>query len=158
MVDYSHLDPDLITPGALDARAEAALLRGGCMALAIALHDETGWPIVVATEAYNVHDGRAGGGSAAHWLVQHPSGLLVDVLGLHDPEDVLLEYDEGGEDEDAIVLAYSTRADALEWYEDTEAQKLHLDVVRSFVPPLLKRVEHDIEHQHPDPERNPRRL
>lgn len=147
---YRHLDPSRLTPGELDAYAEDALLRGACMGLAIALHDRTGWPIMAVTEAYNVYDGRAGGGSAAHWMVRRPDGMLIDVLGAHTEEDVLWEYDNGEEGEDAIVIAPSSRANAMEWYEDTEASRIPLSLIETFVDAVLERA--GLAQEGPEPQ------
>ena len=106
----NRLDPTKLTPGVLDGYALRAFKYGACGALAIALHEETGWPIVAITDAHNVEDGRAGGGSALHWTVRHPSGLLLDVDGLHREEDLVSEY-AGDADDGQAAAGLSTRAD-----------------------------------------------
>ena len=49
-----------LTPGQINANAINIFRYGGCSALAIALYDATGWPLLAVTDAHNVHDGRAG--------------------------------------------------------------------------------------------------
>jgi hypothetical protein len=56
-----HIDPDLLTPGLLDGTAQHAFTTGACSALAIALHDATGWPIVAITDHHNVMEQRGRG-------------------------------------------------------------------------------------------------
>ncbi len=115
------LDPRRLTPGILDGAAEHAFLYGACGALALALHQETGWPIVAITDGHNVFSAsewmgwrdpdapvigpaeapRAGGGSALHWCVFRPDGKLVDVDGAHDPEDLVDRYAADADDGEA---------------------------------------------------------
>jgi len=134
-----HLDPDRLTPGILDGAAEGAFRYGACSALAIALHDATGWPIVAITDAHNVHDGRAGGGSALHWTVRRPDGLLVDVAGAHEPARLVAEYmDEA--DDGAAAWGISSRADAEEWYREGASSAIPLALARTFVDAVVARA------------------
>jgi hypothetical protein len=56
-------------------------------ALALALHEQTGWPIV-GLECKN-------GGYVDHYLVRRPAGLLLDWQGAHTEETVLEQWAEG---------------------------------------------------------------
>jgi hypothetical protein len=127
-----------LTPGVIDGTAERVFSYGGCGALAIAIHHATGWPIVAVTDAHNVYDGRAGGGSAMHWLVQHSSGKLLDIDGLHDPEEMVERYRYDADDEEAAV-GIASLADAMEWYEEGSAG-VPLELAATFVEPLLQKL------------------
>lgn len=135
-------DPKLLTPGVLDGYAKRAFKYGACGALAIALHDETGWPIVAITDAHNVFDGRAGEGSALHWTVRHPSGLLLDVDGLHTPEALVVEYSPEADDGRAAA-GLSTRADAWEWYAEAQGEPVPIELAKTFVPAVLELAERE---------------
>jgi len=128
---------DGLTPGVIDGHAERVFTQGGCGALAIALHDGMGWPIVAITDAHNVHDGRAGGGSALHWGVQHPSLLFIDVDGMHDMDEITRSYD-GDADEGKAAWGLSTRADAEEWWNEA-GRKVSLATAALFVEPVVDR-------------------
>ena len=127
-----------LTPGVLDGAAEHVFTLGGCDALAIALHDATGWPIVAITDHHNVHDGRAGGGSALHWTVRHPSGRLLDVDGLHDADDLVERYD-GNADDGQAAWGLSSRADAEEWWNQA-GRKVPLALAAAFVDAVMART------------------
>lgn len=129
-----------LTPGVLDGYALSAFKRGACGALAIALHDATGWPIVAITDAHNVHGGRAGGGSAMHWAVMRPDGKVVDVDGAHDPDELVEEYHAEADDE-AAALGVSTRADAAEWYVEAQGEPIPLSLAATFVQVVVAKAE-----------------
>jgi hypothetical protein len=134
-----YIDPSQITPGALTPAAQSAFLHGACAALAIALHDATNWPVVMVTDAWNVSNGIAGGGSALHWLVHHPSGRLVDVDGFHTADDLTAEY-EGYADDGEAAIGTSSREDAAEWYE-AQGEPVSLDLAATFVPAVLSLLD-----------------
>lgn len=54
--------------------------NGYCHALALAIHEQTGWPIWSL---------KCPKGEDEHFLVCSPSGYLVDVRGANDPDGVL---------------------------------------------------------------------
>lgn len=124
----------------LDGAARSAFLFGACGALAIALHDATGWPIVAITDAHNVEDGRAGGGSALHWAVRRPDGKLVDVAGAHEPEALVRAYRAYADDGEAAV-GLSTRADAVEWYVEAQGEPVPLSLAATFVDAVLRQAD-----------------
>lgn len=141
----NRLDPTKLTPGVLDGYALRAFKYGACGALAIALHEETGWPIVAITDAHNVEDGRAGGGSALHWTVRHPSGLLLDVDGLHREEDLVSEY-AGDADDGQAAAGLSTRADCAEWYIEAQGEPIPVSLAKTFVKAVIERTERASEN------------
>lgn len=127
-----------LTPGVIDGAAEYVFTTGGCGALAIALHDATGWPIYAITDHHNVHSGKAGGGSAIHWTVQHPSGRLLDIDGLHDASELVERY-HGEADDGMAACGRSSRADAEEWW--TEAgRKISLELAATYVQGVLAKA------------------
>lgn len=139
-----HLDPTRLTPGLLNPIAENIFYQGACSALAIALHDATGWPIVGVSESDNVHDGRLGLGSCMHFLVERPDGKLIDVLGAHDPEEVLDSFPAEYEDEES-ALGYARREDVVEQYEESAASRISLRAAARFVDAVLERARPAME-------------
>ena len=133
-------DPALLTPGVIDGYAKRAFKHGACGALAIALHDATGWPLVAITDAHNVYDGEAGGGSALHWTVQAPNGQLLDIDGLHNAQDLVAEYDSQADDGQAAA-GISSRADAWEWYVESQGEPVPLTLAATFVAPIRKLLD-----------------
>ena len=75
--------PVTITPGQLDADARDAFLLGGCGALAAAMHQAHGWPIVGLW---------ADSDYPFHVAVQAPDGQVVDIDGPADPDDWVEAY------------------------------------------------------------------
>jgi ribosomal protein L37AE/L43A len=69
------------------ATAEEVWDDGYDHALALALHERTGWPIV-GLECKN-------GGYVDHYLVRRPDGMLVDWQGAHTEDAVLEQWAEG---------------------------------------------------------------
>lgn len=128
-----------LTPGIIDGSALHAFKYGACGALAIALHDAKGWPIVAITDAHNVDDGEAGGGSALHWTVRHPSGKLLDIDGLHDAEDLVSEYSADA-DEGEAAAGRSSREDCWEWYGEAQGSPVSIELAATFIEPLLNRI------------------
>ena len=139
-----HLDPERLDPGVLDGAAEHAFKYGACAALAIVLHDRTGWPIVAITDAHNVYDGKAGDASALHWTVRRPDGLLVDVDGPHEELDLVEEYHWEADDCEAAA-GRTTRAHAEEQYVENQGEPIPLRLAATFVDVVLERAERDLE-------------
>lgn len=136
---YDHLDPTRLTPGVLDGDAVVAFRFGACGALAIALHDATGWPIVAITDHDNVFDGHLGMGSAMHWAVLRLDGKVIDVDGAHDPDELVAEYHAAADDGQA-ALARARRRDALEWYYEGGGKQIPLSLAATFVAAVLQRA------------------
>jgi len=131
-----YLDPSRLTPGELDGAARHAFSQGACGALAMALHDATGWPVVAVTDAHNVYDGKAGGGSALHWAVRRPDGMIVDVDGAHEAADLVEKYKWDADDEEAAV-GTSTREDVEEWYVENQGEPIPVGLAATFVDAVL---------------------
>ncbi|MEU4807434.1 hypothetical protein [Actinosynnema sp. NPDC023587] len=60
---------------------------GYCNALALALHERTGWPILGLHARGDAHP--------FHYLVRRPDGLLLDAHGARTQDDVLQQWGEG---------------------------------------------------------------
>ena len=73
----------------IDAATVYRYLNGQCHALALVIHERTGWPIVGA---------RSGAWSVWHVAVRHPSGRLLDVEGLHTQAAFVERWTRWGED------------------------------------------------------------
>lgn len=71
-----------------------------------------------------------------HWAVQHPSGNLLDIDGLHEPDDLVDAY-HGEADDGEAAWGISTRADAVEWYIEAQGEPIPLSLIETFVDPLL---------------------
>lgn len=132
-------DSSNLTPGVIDGYAKRAFTYGACGGLAIVIHEATGWPIVAITDSHNVLEGRAGGGSALHWGVQHPSGKFLDIDGLHELDDIVENY-EGEADDGEAAWGISNREDAREWYVLAQGEPIPLELIKSFVDPLLNEL------------------
>jgi hypothetical protein len=138
MHSYRGLNPGDLTPGVIDGSARRIFKYGGCGALAIAIHDATGWPIVAITDSHNVfEDGTAGGGSALHWTVRRPDGKLIDIDGAHSPEDLVEEYNSEA-DEGQAAAGISTREDAAEWYIEAQGEPIPVSLAARFVQVVLE--------------------
>jgi len=135
-----YLNPKDLTPGVLDGCALHAFKLGACGALAIAMHDELGWPIYAVTDHHNVFEnGRAGGGSALHWVVRRPDGMLIDVDGAHTAESLIEEYRWDADDGEA-ALGLSTRADAVEWYVECQGEPIPISLAKTFVDAVVAKA------------------
>lgn len=133
-------DPANLTPGVLGGYALRAFKYGACGALAIAIHDATGWPIVAITDHHNVfEDGTAGGGSALHWTVRRPDGMLVDIDGAHSAEELVEEY-HGEADDHQAAAGRSTREDAVEWYIESQGEPIPVSLAAKFVDVVLEKA------------------
>jgi hypothetical protein len=136
-----HLRDDRLEAGHIDGSAQNVFMTGGCHILAVAIHDETGWPIIGITDKHNVFGDQIGGGSCVHWCVKTPNGKLLDILGAHDPQDVIDNYygdvDEDEDGEPVAGLGIAGRADALEWWSE-QGRKISLEKAKTFVPAVLK--------------------
>lgn len=132
-----------ITLGVLDDDARFAYTGGQCHALAAALAEHTGWPIVVIVRGVDsdhhceelVH----------HCLVAIPDGRWLDVNGPHEPaywldesdlEDT--EYQQVSRTDVDGVLALATRAGML---GDFTMLPANLRAARALVPAVLALLE-----------------
>lgn len=59
--------------------------RGNCDAFALSVYKMTGWPILKIAASAN--DG------AWHFMIEHPSGQVIDAYGIREIDEVLAEHD-----------------------------------------------------------------
>lgn len=120
-IDHSWFS---ILPGVIDERACGAFLAGQCHAMAFALNERTGWPIVALTDEDD---------EIIHLMVEAPDRRLVDITGAHHPFGSLDDWNAAGrrEVDAASVLALPELGT---W------RPPDLDAARSFVPPVLEYV------------------
>lgn len=103
-------DAILVTGGVIDDAARCAFTQGQCHALAFALWERTEWPIVALVAPVDGASGEMVNSTisttddtptinayglssfADHLAVRHPSGQLLDILGLADLVQVMGRY------------------------------------------------------------------
>lgn len=100
-----------LTLGVLDEVARFAYTHGQCHALAAALAEVTGWPVLVHTigRGASRYDDRF----VEHCLVETPDGEWVDVLGAHDPAGWLEAHELGDGEVRATLRTDAAAARAL---------------------------------------------
>lgn len=111
-----------VTPGVIDDRALAAFLQGQCHALALALHEETGWPIRWI---------ESDDGEPNHCFVITPDEHALDIAGRHDLDEMTEAWGAWPEDVTAEDLRALPRGQGGWRIPDVEA-------ARAFVPAVLK--------------------
>jgi hypothetical protein len=115
-----------VEPGVLDERARAAFLHGQCHALALAVHEVTGWPIVGAEdESLDI----------CHFLVRVPDGRLLDITGARTLAERQLEDMGWCPDEEYLVEQEAQWVRRIGSFADWRAPDVA--AARSFVAPLL---------------------
>lgn len=136
----TSLNPDQLTPGELDGYARRAFKYGACAALTLAIHDHTGWPLMAITDHHNIYGDEAGGGSALHYAVQRPDGMLVDIDGAHTVADLVDQY-HGEADDGEARAGRTTEADVREWYVEAQGEPIPVALAMSFVEAVLQQAE-----------------
>lgn len=129
----SWFGPDEIelTPGVLDHAAKHAFSSGQCHALALAIHEHTGWEIV----GLRWDDPYFNGTIPDHVLVRDPDGHLFDVNG-YDVSAEWMSRDDWGHsywdvrpiDPDELIYRFPVEA-----YLEPD-----LDVAMHFAPLVLE--------------------
>ena len=138
-----------VTPGVLDDTARDVLLGGQCHALARAVSERTGWPMVAALDrecSYNSGishvDFKVDGKEICtcqfnHVLVEGPDGRLLDAAGWHTTDELDEDlsfmpqtYLRGNEPVNTVVDRLVTRK---------EMREPATEVAATFVTPLLDR-------------------
>lgn len=72
-----------VTPGVIDGHARELFLYAQCQMLALALHEQTGWPLWVAEQQLP-----SGTWAWVHVAVQAPDGRWLDIDGPRDGQEV----------------------------------------------------------------------
>lgn len=117
-----QLTPGVITPEAVDAFACDA-----CAGLALALHDETGWPLIEVGSC---------DGLPIRFMVRRPDGQLIDIRGTHDDADVASEF-EFDADDGVVTFTEVTRDHVWACYRDDCGEPVPMEIARTFVPAVL---------------------
>lgn len=107
-----------ITPGVIDDAARFAFTAGHCHALALAIHEHTGWPMLAMSSKHSMRD------ILQHVVVVMPDGRWLDINGPQNPEHRWL-FKRMSADEVANMSQ-------LEYWDDPQTE-----VARDFVQPLL---------------------
>ena len=123
----------------IDAEAISWFRHGNCAALALALHDLTGWPLtLVARNA----DPDLLADTWMHVLVRYPDGRYLDITGTHTETDIQRDWAQyaTGEDTDGAVTlhAMGDRDTVVAITDDlTAMDPFEAAVVRDFAEHLL---------------------
>lgn len=110
-----------VTPGVIDADAVHAFTSGQCHALALALHERTGWPLRWLEDDE---------GDPLHCFVETPEGKALDIAGVHDRDEMLEGwqgvYDEAASSDQLRALSFGFGG----WrVPDTKAASAFVDAV-----------------------------
>lgn len=116
-----------ITPGVITPEAVDAFVCDACAGLALALHDETGWPLIEVGHC---------DGLPFHFMVRRPDGLLLDIRGAHDDADVADEF-EFDADDGVVTFTEVTRDHVWACYRDDCGEPVPMEIARTFVPAVL---------------------
>lgn len=115
----------LVTPGVIDDAAHAAFSSGQCHALALTVHEQTGWPLRA------IEDDDA---DIVHVYIETPDGRALDIAGVHANRDEYVaswgSYDEPVDREHVLDLV-----DSGGW------RVPNVDIAKTFVPSLLEYVD-----------------
>lgn len=122
----TRVGPKGVTLGVIDEDSRWAYLNGQCHALAMSIHEATGWPLwMIGHTRYEC-------GDPDHWAVATPDGRLLDIAGAQSVEHMVK------------VWGHCQEADRLDWEgcqrccyspADLDAADLFVSVVtRSYVP------------------------
>lgn len=135
----------VVRVGERDQAAVDAYLAGQCHALALALHERTGWPLfsVGPSTCYcEAHDDDSDGVCSCqveHLAVRSPDGLLVDIYGPICEEDFLQERHP---ETDVLRPLTDDRLAAI-LYSDAPWRPPDMATARGFVDVALKPLPDD---------------
>lgn len=143
VLEGTHFFPELpVTVGVVDDQARLAFLNGQCHALALAISERTGWPLVAVAASECVYDEDCGeddsdGGCGCqyeHIGVRSPDGEIVDIRGWHTDEDWI----EGSSDP-ADNEVSDLPGDRIEMivFDDDSWRPPDMPVARAFVDAVL---------------------
>jgi hypothetical protein len=117
---YTVLDsggsPCDVTPGVIDDEADRVYTNGQCLALAVAMSEQTGWPVVVTRDDLGDEIDGEPYFTLRHALVQAPDGTLLDIRGEQGTIEDVLDGDEPMGD-GATPQVFTVPHGALEEYE-----------------------------------------
>lgn len=135
-------DPITLTLGVIDDEADWVYTNGQCLALAVAMSEQTGWPVVL--RAFTDGDGYEDDEpvrytNLRHAYVQQPDGSLLDIRGEHDPiivDEECRDFDGDAYLPPRIVDSHDSRVLLAEFEGYLSEQDL--DTARHFVAPVLQ--------------------
>lgn len=117
---YTVLDsgggPVDVTPGVLNDDADWVYTNGQCLALAVAMSEKTGWPVVLTRDDLGDTIGDEPFYTLRHAYVQAPDGTLLDIRGEQGSIEDVLDGDEPL-GEGAGPLVFENPYAALEHYD-----------------------------------------
>ncbi|MFD1278069.1 ParB/Srx family N-terminal domain-containing protein [Streptomyces kaempferi] len=116
-----------LTPGVITPEAVAAFERDACAGLALAVHDETGWPLIEVGYC---------DGLPIRVMVRRPDGRLLDIRGTHTTADVADEF-EFDADDGTVTFVEVSRAAVWACYRDDCGEPVPMEIARTFVAEAL---------------------
>jgi len=116
-----------LTPGVITAEAVDAFVRDACAGLALAVHDETGWPLIEVGHC---------DGLPFHFMVRRPDGQLIDIRGANDLDDIAADY-EFDADNGIVTFTEVTRDAVWACYRDDCGEPVPMEIARTFVSAVL---------------------
>lgn len=127
LADRIEAMPWQLTPGVITPQAVDAFVRDACPGLALAVHDETGWPLIEVGHC---------DGLPIRVMVRRPDGRLLDIRGAHAIDDVADEFEF---DADGGVVTFTEVARDAVWacYREECGEPVPLEIARTFVPAVL---------------------
>lgn len=122
-----------VAPGVVDEAARVAFSRGHCHAMALALHEATGWAVSAAMFDWDRDDPPIDDlfDVPGHFAVTSPDGRIVDIFGEYDPA-----HDPAGFGKILWLPSSPERIDELVFEGDYRPLDA-LDLARSMVPALI---------------------
>jgi hypothetical protein len=129
----------VVEPGLLDEVAMEAYKSGQCLALALALHDRTGWPVMLLVRGKKRSLQKVKMDDIIHALVRAPDGYDVDIYGDNEPE--VLEEEATDLHGRHTWLEITERGEIEKWLVAHPAYAAGLDeaLARTFVELVLAR-------------------
>jgi hypothetical protein len=116
-----------LIPGVIMPEAVAAFECDACAGLALAVHDETGWPLIEVGHC---------DGLPLRVMVRRPDGRLLDIRGTHADADVADEF-EFDADDGVVTFTETTRDAVWACYRDDCGEPVPMEIARTFVAEAL---------------------
>ena len=109
-----------ITLGVLDESAEYVFSAGHCHALALAIHERTGWPLLAMSGRHSLR------ANLQHMVVVMPDGKWLDVNGPQEPEERYYFQ--------SMTAAEVAKMGKIEYWKNPQTE-----IAREFVQPVFER-------------------
>ena len=120
-----------LTPGVLDSEAKYVFSSGQCLALAVAVSEQTGWPVHLRMGRGPIGRSRKDVDYVIHATVLTPDGKHLDAHGVHEPGS----WVESGHEIEAQVVEADDATALLEshgaglQHQDADAASYFVDAV-----------------------------